>query len=184
MLYISKSWKLVFRGFPFMGMFDWGGVLIPTLHRRKRPYGFIHEKNDKMGAKTVPRGAKCVPDFHFPPFCTHMVGCAEPTLSFFNGWTHRVVFSCTGWLFTGGGSANPEIACTQIPIPLYFAYYIFPTPSNVMHWNVPSWSPMKACIKYLRTPSFLCLRSQSLAIKNGRPWKNVHWRQRLFQSHS
>ncbi len=24
----SKSWKLVSRGFPFMGMFDWGGVLI------------------------------------------------------------------------------------------------------------------------------------------------------------
>ena len=29
-----------------------------TLYRRKRPYGFINEKNDKMGAKTVPRGAK------------------------------------------------------------------------------------------------------------------------------
>ncbi len=29
------------------------------------------DKNDNMGAKTVPRGAKCAPDFHFPPFCTH-----------------------------------------------------------------------------------------------------------------
>ncbi len=27
----------------------------------------------------------------------HLVSCAEPILSFFNGWTHRVVFSCTGW---------------------------------------------------------------------------------------
>ncbi len=31
-LYNSKSWKLVFRGFPFMGMFDWGGVLIQGCH--------------------------------------------------------------------------------------------------------------------------------------------------------
>ncbi len=29
-----------------------------TLYRRKRPYGLINEKNDNMGAKTVPRGAK------------------------------------------------------------------------------------------------------------------------------
>ncbi len=26
----SKSWKLVFRGFPYMGMFDWEGVIIPA----------------------------------------------------------------------------------------------------------------------------------------------------------
>ncbi len=30
------------------------------------------------------------------------IGYAEPTLSFFNGWTHRVVFSCTGWCWTVG----------------------------------------------------------------------------------
>ncbi len=27
---ISKCWKLVFRTFPFMGMFDWEGALIPV----------------------------------------------------------------------------------------------------------------------------------------------------------
>ncbi len=26
----SKCWKLAFRAFPFMGMFDWGGGLIPA----------------------------------------------------------------------------------------------------------------------------------------------------------
>ncbi len=28
--FTSKCWKLVFRAFPFMGMFDWGGGLIPA----------------------------------------------------------------------------------------------------------------------------------------------------------
>ena len=42
-----------------------------TLYRRKRPYGFIIEKNNNMGSKTVPMGSK--------------VCCAEPTLSIFNG---------------------------------------------------------------------------------------------------
>ena len=35
-----------------------GGQNVIILYRRKRRYGFIHEKNDKMGAKTVLRGAK------------------------------------------------------------------------------------------------------------------------------
>ena len=29
-IYNSKCWKVVFRTFPFMGMFDWEGVLIPV----------------------------------------------------------------------------------------------------------------------------------------------------------
>ncbi len=36
---------------------------------------------------------KCAPDF--PP--DYKVRCAAPTLSFFHGWTHRVLFSHTGW---------------------------------------------------------------------------------------
>ncbi len=29
-IFNSKCWKLVFRAFPFMGMFDWGGGIIPA----------------------------------------------------------------------------------------------------------------------------------------------------------
>ncbi len=37
-----------------------GGPRSPlvTLYRRKRPYGFIIEKNNNMGSKTVPMGSK------------------------------------------------------------------------------------------------------------------------------
>ncbi len=39
---------------------------IITLYRRKRPYGFIIEKNNKMGSKTVPMGSKMCSWLSFP----------------------------------------------------------------------------------------------------------------------
>ena len=60
-----------------------------TLYRRKRPYGFIHWKMTMWVLHNWPNG--CM------RFCTSRHSFFAPILSFFNGWTHRVVFSCTGW---------------------------------------------------------------------------------------
>ncbi len=59
--------------------------------------GSSMKENDKNGSKLCLEVQNLRFLHSFPPFLTLKVRCAAPSLSFFHGWTQRVVFSCTVW---------------------------------------------------------------------------------------